>query len=96
MSKFIWQDELYQFVSSGHVWSHLNMEDITDADYTLAKRIGKDFEIKVEENVMICMFKGIQYCWLMYLRNLEICALKYMNLILQNFFQLIYYHGKHL
>ena len=26
--------------------SHLNMEDITDADYTPAKRVCKDFEIK--------------------------------------------------
>ena len=30
--------------------SHLNIEDITDADYTHAKRVSKDFEIKnVEE-----------------------------------------------
>ena len=28
------------------LYSHLNMEDITDADYTLAKRICKDFETK--------------------------------------------------
>ena len=27
-------------------YSHLNMEDITDADYVLAKRVSKDFEIK--------------------------------------------------
>ena len=27
-------------------YSHLNMEDITDADYMLAKRVCKDFEIK--------------------------------------------------
>ena len=27
-------------------YSHLNMEDITDADYVHAKRICKDFEIK--------------------------------------------------
>ena len=26
--------------------SHLNMEDVTDADYALAKRVCKDFEIK--------------------------------------------------
>ena len=25
---------------------HLNIEDITDADYAHAKRVGKDFEIK--------------------------------------------------
>ena len=27
-------------------YSHLNMEDITDADYSHAKRVYKDFEIK--------------------------------------------------
>ena len=27
-------------------YSNLNMEDITDADYTRAKRVRKDFEIK--------------------------------------------------
>ena len=27
-------------------YSHLNMEDITDAEYTHAKRACKDFEIK--------------------------------------------------
>ena len=27
-------------------YSHLNMEDITDADYKYAKRVCKDFEIK--------------------------------------------------
>ena len=27
-------------------YSHLNMEDITDADYVHAKRFCKDFEIK--------------------------------------------------
>ena len=29
-----------------HFYSHLNMEDITDADYVNAKRVCKDFEIK--------------------------------------------------
>ena len=27
-------------------YSHLNMEDITDAGYTHAKRVCKDFEVK--------------------------------------------------
>ena len=27
-------------------YSHLNMEDVTDADYTHAKRVCKDFEMK--------------------------------------------------
>ena len=29
-----------------HFYSHLNMEDITDAHYAHAKRVCKDFEIK--------------------------------------------------
>ena len=28
-------------------YSHLNMEDITDVDYTYSKKAFKDFEIKV-------------------------------------------------
>ena len=28
-------------------YSHLNMENITDADYAHAKRVCKDFEIKI-------------------------------------------------
>ena len=28
------------------LYSHLNMEDITDADYADAKRVSKSFEIK--------------------------------------------------
>ena len=30
----------------GDFYSHLNMEDITDADYRHAKRVHRDFEIK--------------------------------------------------
>ena len=30
-------------------YSHLNMKDITDADYAHTKRICKDFEIKNQE-----------------------------------------------
>ena len=28
-------------------YSHINMEDITDTDYEHAKRVCKDFEIKI-------------------------------------------------
>ena len=28
------------------IYSHLNMEDVTDTDYAHAKRVCKDFEIK--------------------------------------------------
>ena len=43
---------------------HLNMEDITDADYMHAKRVCKDFKIK---NL------AIHYCYLMDLKTFEIC-----------------------
>ena len=47
----------------GDLGSHLIMEDITDADYTHAKRVSKDFEIKFRRiSIMICMFKVIHYC----------------------------------
>ena len=46
----------------GDFYNHLNMEDITDADYAHAKRVCKDFEIKILENIMICLFKVIHYC----------------------------------
>ena len=64
-------------------YSHLNMEDITDVDSVHAKKVCQDFETKNLKNIMICMFEAIHYCELMYLRTLEICALKYTNLILQ-------------
>ena len=40
--------------------SHLNMEDITDAVYVDAKRVGKNLKKKYE-NIMICMIKAIDY-----------------------------------
>ena len=36
-------------------YSHVNMEDITDADYEHAKRVCKDFKIWV--NIVICILK---------------------------------------
>ena len=30
-------------------YSHLNAEDITDADYATAKRVYKDFKVKIQE-----------------------------------------------
>ena len=37
-------------------YSHLNMEDINDADYTHAERVCKNFKIKIFVNIMIYMF----------------------------------------
>ena len=64
---------------------HLNVEDITDADHAHAKRVCKDFEIKrLGEYHDIY----VQSYTLLLADVLEICVLKYMILILQNFFQL--------
>ena len=64
---------------------HLNMEDITDADHAHAKGVCKDFEIKrLGEYHDIY----VQSYTLLLADVLEICVLKYMILILQNFFQL--------
>ena len=69
-------------------YSHLNMKDITDPDYAHAKRVCKDFEIKI---------LGEHYDWYVQcdassiadvFENLEIWVLIYVNLNLQNFFQL--------
>ena len=43
-------------------YSYLNVEEITDADYTYAKRVCKDFEIKKLGDIMICIFKATHYC----------------------------------
>ena len=42
--------------------SHLNMEDITDADYAHAKIFCKDVEITKFSEYHICMSKAIHYC----------------------------------
>ena len=65
---------------------HLNKEDITDADYTHAKRICKDFEIK---NLREYHDLHVQSETLLLADLFEkfgnMCV--YTNLILQNFFQ---------
>ena len=43
-------------------YSHLNMEDITDTDYTHARRSRRDLEMKIQENIKNYMFKAIHYC----------------------------------
>ena len=43
-------------------YSHLNMEDITDADYTHAKRVCKGFEIKHLEQYHVLYVQSKHYC----------------------------------
>ena len=65
------------------------MEDLTDADYAHAKGVCKNFKIKSLGEYHDLYVQVIDYCYLIYLRSLEICVLKYMDLILQNVFQLL-------
>ena len=69
-------------------YSHLNMEDITEADFAHAKRVCKNFEIKnlgeyfdlyVQSNTLLLAD--------VYEKLRKTCLIKYINLILQNFFQ---------
>ena len=75
-------------------YSHLNMEDITDADYARAKRVCKDFEIKNLREYHDLYVQSDTLLLVDVFETLEMCILKYMSLILQNFFQLQDYHGK--
>ena len=43
-------------------YRHLNIEDITDADYAHAKTVRVDFDTKHFGKIMIFMFKAIHYC----------------------------------
>ena len=69
-------------------YSHLNVEDITEADFAHAKRVCKNFEIKnlgeyfdlyVQSNTLLLAD--------VYEKLRKTCLIKYINLILQNFFQ---------
>ena len=76
-------------------YSHLNMEDITEADYAHAKRVCKDFKIKnlreyydlfVQSNALL-LADIFEHFINMFLKI-------YTNLILRNFFQLLDQHEK--
>ena len=70
------------------IYSHLNMKDITDADYAHKKRVCKDFEIKNLAEYYDFYVQIDALLLAVYLRTLEISVWKYTNLILQNLFQL--------
>ena len=67
------------------LYSNLNMEEITDADYMHAKRVFKIFNKKILLIIKVYIFKVLHYYLLMYLRIFEISVVKYMNLILLTF-----------
>ena len=73
----------------GDFYNHLNMEDITGAAYVHTKRVCKDFEIKnLGEYNHLCV-QSDTLLLVMYLRTFEICRLKFMTMIIQNFFHLL-------
>ena len=64
----------------------LNLEGISDADYVHAQKVWEVFWIKNRGEYHDLNAKIIKYyCLQMYLKILETCALKYMNLILYIF-----------
>ena len=67
-------------------YSDLNMEDITDVDYRHGKTVFEYLINKYYVIIMICMFKVIRYFLQMFLKILETCVLKYINLILIIFY----------
>ena len=62
--------------------STLNLEDISNEDYTHAQKVWDAFEIKNLGEYHDSSLKVIRYCLQMCLKILEISVLKYMNLIL--------------
>ena len=62
-------------------YSHLNMEDVTDADYGHANRACKDFEINLAEYHDLYV-QSDTLLLADVLRTFKICILKYMNVTL--------------
>ena len=44
-------------------YSNLNIKGITDVDYRHAKRVFKEFNIKIQARVLTYMFKVIHHCF---------------------------------
>ena len=65
------------------------MEDITDVDYAHRNRFCKDFEIKnLGEHHNLYVQSDIFLLADVFENIIQMCVLKYINLILQNIFQL--------
>ena len=46
VNPYEYMDDWEKFIETEDFYSHLSMEDITDADYARAKRVCKDIEVK--------------------------------------------------
>ena len=64
------------------LYSNLNLEDISDEDYSHAQKHGKYLKQIILVNIMTYMFKVIHYYLQIYMKTLEICVLININLIL--------------
>ena len=64
------------------LYSNLNLEDISDEDYSHAQKHGMYLKQIILVNIMTYMFKVIHYYLQMYMKTLEICVLININLIL--------------
>ena len=62
-------------------YSKLILEDISDKDYSHAQKMFNEYCTNMVI-IMICMFRLTHFCLQMFLKNLEINALKFMDLIL--------------
>ena len=65
------------------------MGGITDADYVHVRRVCKEFEIKNLEEYHDLFIQSDTLLLADVFENFRNSVLKYMNLILQNFFQLL-------
>ena len=70
-------------------YSHLNMEDITDADYAHAKRVCKDFEIKKIGEYHDLYVQSDTLLLADVFENLRNMCIKIYKFDLVNFFQLL-------
>ena len=66
-------------------YSHLDMEDVTDVDYSNTKRVCKDFEIKDLNDYHDLSVQGNTFLLVVVYDNFQDCVLKYMNFILLTF-----------
>ena len=51
----------HHYLKHEKFYSHVNIEEMTNADYTHAERVCKNFEIKIQQTILICLLKVIRY-----------------------------------
>ena len=62
-------------------YSELNLEDITDKDYTHAQKVFEESKLKILGDYQEFYVQSETYCLEMYLKTLETSLLKYTNFI---------------